>query len=88
MSPPARRCSLVAAVDLLLPRARRRRMVARREARAPTAEEAEVHVGPTIWPFGFAIAAVLIALGLVVSPWILILGAIAFVAAPRDGCAT
>ena len=38
----------------------------------------EVHVGPTIWPFGFAIAAVIIALGLIVTPWLLILGAIAF----------
>jgi hypothetical protein len=53
------------------------RMVAHRE-RGPEQEEAEVHVGPTIWPFGFAVAAVLIALGLIVSAWILILGAIAF----------
>jgi hypothetical protein len=53
------------------------RMVARRETEAET-EEMEIHVAPTIWPFGFAIAAVIIALGLIVTPWLLILGAIAF----------
>ena len=52
-------------------------MVASRET-GPEAEEAEVHVGPTIWPFGFAVAAVVIALGLIVSPWILIVGAVVF----------
>jgi hypothetical protein len=53
------------------------RMVAHRES-GPEPEEAEVHVGPTIWPFGFAVAAVIIALGLIVSAWILIVGAIVF----------
>jgi hypothetical protein len=53
------------------------RMVARRET-GPEPEEEEIHVGPTIWPFGFAVAAAIIALGLIVSPWLLILGAIAF----------
>lgn len=55
--------------------------VARMSARRATGrelEEVEVHVDPTIWPFGFAIAAVIIALGLIVSPWLLIVGAIAF----------
>jgi hypothetical protein len=54
------------------------RMVARDEAGSET-EEMEVHVAPTIWPFGFAVAAVIIAFGLVITPWILIVGAIAFV---------
>lgn len=54
------------------------RMVARAEAGSET-EEMEIHVGPTIWPFGFAVAAVIIAFGLVVTPWILIAGAIMFV---------
>lgn len=53
------------------------RMVARRET-GPEPEEVEIYVGPTIWPFGFAIAAAIIALGLIVTPWLLILGAIAF----------
>ena len=53
------------------------RMVARRET-GTEATDAEVHVGPTIWPFGFAVASVIIALGLIVTPWLLILGAIAF----------
>ena len=53
------------------------RMVARREAEAEP-EEMEIHVGPTIWPLGFAISAVIIVLGLIVTPWLLILAAIAF----------
>ena len=53
------------------------RMVARREAEAEP-DEVEIHVSPTIWPFGFAISAVIIALGLIVTPWLLIAGAIAF----------
>ena len=54
------------------------RMVARAEA-GSTTEEMEVHVAPTIWPFGFAVAAVVIAFGLVITPWILLAGAIVFV---------
>jgi cytochrome c oxidase subunit IV len=53
------------------------RTVARREA-GSVPEEVEIHVSPTIWPFGFAITAVIIALGLIVSGWILIVAAIAF----------
>jgi ABC-type antimicrobial peptide transport system permease subunit len=57
-------------------------MVARRVGGRPPSpeagEEAEIHVAPTIWPFGFAVAAVIIALGLVISAWLLIAGAIAF----------
>jgi hypothetical protein len=57
-------------------------LVARREGGRPSGpeavEEAEIYVTPTIWPFGFAVAAVIIALGLVVSSWLLIVGAIAF----------
>ena len=54
------------------------RMTARRAAASDTAEEEELHVAPTIWPFGFAIAAVILALGLIVSPWILIPGGLVF----------
>src|SRR5438552_8104302 len=50
---------------------------ARREPEEPT-EEAEVHVAPTIWPFGFAVAGVVIVVGFIVSPWILILGGAGF----------
>jgi len=45
---------------------------------ADVAPEAEVHVGPTIWPFGFAVAGVLLLLGLIVSPWFWVAGGIAF----------
>jgi len=55
------------------------RRVARKEAGEEPGGEPEVHVGPTIWPFGFAIAALIIALGLVVSSWLLIAGALVFV---------
>ncbi len=54
------------------------RMQARRAAGPEPGEEVEMHIAPTIWPFGFAVAAVVIALGLVVSAWLLLLGAIAF----------
>jgi hypothetical protein len=54
------------------------RRVARAEAGSAT-EEMEVHVAPTIWPFGFAVAAVVIAFGLVITPVILVAGAIVFV---------
>jgi hypothetical protein len=54
------------------------RMVARSATGPEAGEEAAVHVAPTIWPFGFAVAAVIIALGLVVSVWLLIVGAIVF----------
>ena len=39
-----------------------------------------MHVGPTIWPFAFAVSGVVLALGLIVTGWILIPGAIAFAA--------
>ena len=55
------------------------RHVARQEAEQPDREEDELHIGPTIWPFGFAISAVIIGLGVIISPWILIPGAVAFV---------
>lgn len=42
------------------------------------APEAEVHVGPTIWPFGFAVAGVLLLLALIVSPWFWLAGGLAF----------
>jgi 4-hydroxybenzoate polyprenyltransferase len=54
------------------------RHVARQEAARSGNTEEEVHVGPTIWPFGFAIAAVLLGLGFIISPWILIPGVVAF----------
>jgi hypothetical protein len=41
-------------------------------------EEGEPHVAPSIWPFAFSIAGVVIALGLIVSPWILLVGVLAF----------
>jgi hypothetical protein len=40
--------------------------------------EVEVEVSPTIWPFGFAIAAVFLALGFIVNAWLLLVGGLAF----------
>jgi len=54
------------------------RAIAAQATEPESAEVEEVHVSPTIWPFGFAIAAVIIALGLIVTKWLLIAGAIAF----------
>jgi hypothetical protein len=39
------------------------------------------HVGPTIWPAGFAVAAILLALGAAEARWVLVPGAIVFAAA-------
>ena len=38
------------------------------------------HVGPTIWPVGFALSAALLAIGLVTVVWLVILGAGVFLA--------
>jgi hypothetical protein len=64
------------------------RSAARRAERAapsdkPAVEEAPLeldHVGPTIWPFAFSLAAVALGLGAVAARWLLIPGGIAFVA--------
>jgi hypothetical protein len=48
------------------------------------AEEAVIemaHVGPTIWPFVFSIAAIILAFGIALSRWLLPVGAVLFVAA-------
>ncbi len=70
---------LVAAAHVLLPGDRHEDGGPRGPRESEGAgEEEEVHVGPTIWPFGFAIAGVILAIGFIVSPWILALGAVAF----------
>ncbi len=51
------------------------RNAGKRETEEP---EPLVHVGPTIWPFGFAVSAVLLVLGLLVTPWLMILAVIGF----------
>jgi hypothetical protein len=56
------------------------RSIARGEGQEEEAGgDEEIHVAPTIWPFGFAISGVLLLLGFIVSQWILLLGAAAFV---------
>jgi ABC-type antimicrobial peptide transport system permease subunit len=52
------------------------RHAAKQEEDHASGDEVEIHIGPTIWPFGFAIAALIVALGLIVSSWILIPGAV------------
>lgn len=42
--------------------------------------EEEAVVGPTIWPFGFSVAAIGLVLGVVLSHWLLVLGGIFFAA--------
>jgi len=55
----------------------------RRARRSTTAEEGlgEPHVGPTIWPLVFAVSAVVMTIGILVTPVILVIGGILFVAA-------
>jgi|SRR5580765_63149 hypothetical protein len=52
------------------------RRVGSHETDGQPEEEAEIQVAPTIWPFVFAISGVILAVGLIVSQWIVILGGI------------
>jgi len=52
------------------------RLVGAREDEGQPEEEAEIQVAPTIWPFAFAISGVILAVGLIVSQWIVILGGV------------
>jgi Cytochrome c oxidase subunit IV len=57
------------------------RRTVRDAARAAAAGGAEVeveepHVGPTIWPFVLPLGALFLVLGAIVTPWLLILGAV------------
>jgi Cytochrome c oxidase subunit IV len=52
------------------------RLVGAREAAGQPEEESEIQVAPTIWPFAFAISGVILAVGLIVSQWIVILGGV------------
>jgi hypothetical protein len=47
------------------------------EEKAPQESE---HVGPTIWPFAFSLAAIGLVLGIALARWLLIAGAALFVA--------
>jgi len=49
------------------------------ERRAPTEApgEEELHIGPTIWPLGFAASGAVVAIGLIVGPAILVVGVVA-----------
>jgi hypothetical protein len=53
------------------------RLVGARETEGQPEEEAEIQVAPTIWPFAFAISGVILAVGLIVSQWIVIVGGLA-----------
>lgn len=61
--------------------ARRRFRRALRPAEADGPEPGEPHVGPTIWPFVFAISAIGVTVGLLAAKWVLVLGAVVFAAA-------
>jgi hypothetical protein len=43
----------------------------------------EIHVGPTIWPFAFSIAAIFIVLGLIVTKVLIAVGAVFFALSAR-----
>lgn len=47
---------------------------------AESGPEEPPHVAPTIWPVGFSIAAVFLALGLAIAHWLLVPGIAVFVA--------
>jgi hypothetical protein len=55
-------------------------LVIRRAMRASAAgehegEEVEPHVGPTIWPFVLSLAAVVVGMGTIITPWLIVVGA-------------
>ncbi len=62
----------------LVARSQARRSAEEGEGHAAEEEEEEAAVAPTIWPFGFAIAAAIMMLGLFLSRWILLAAAIVF----------
>jgi hypothetical protein len=41
-------------------------------------EEEELQVSPTIWPLGFALSGAVIAIGVIVAPWIVVVGVLGF----------
>jgi Cytochrome c oxidase subunit IV len=49
------------------------------ERRAPTEApgEEELHIGPTIWPLGFAASGAVVAIGVIVGPVMVVIGVIA-----------
>jgi uncharacterized membrane protein len=49
------------------------------EQRTPTEvpEEEELHIGPTIWPLGFAAAGAVVAIGVIVGPVVVVVGVVA-----------
>jgi len=53
-----------------------RSATAEEEAAEGSHEEAEEAAAPTIWPFSFAISGVVLALGLIVDRWILVLAVV------------
>jgi uncharacterized membrane protein len=60
------------------------RRAAREQDEDPSVEIGGVvldHVGPTVWPAGFAVAAIMLALGAAVARWVLVPGGVMFVAA-------
>ena len=58
-------------------------LAVRKAKRQTQAEEGvgEPHVGPTIWPLVFAVSAVVMVVGILVTPVILVIGGILFVVA-------
>ena len=41
-------------------------------------EDEELQVGPTIWPLGFALSGAVIAIGVIVASWIVVIGVLGF----------
>jgi hypothetical protein len=40
--------------------------------------EEELQIGPTIWPLGFAVSGAVIAIGVIESPWVVVVGVLGF----------
>ncbi|HEY7174714.1 MAG TPA: cytochrome c oxidase subunit 4 [Micromonosporaceae bacterium] len=71
---------LIGAYGVALVR-RTRTELARAATDAEPAGAGEPHVGPTIWPLAFAVAAIGLVIGAVANPWALVPGGVVFIAA-------
>ena len=57
------------------------RSMGKREHGGEAEGEAEVEVLPTIWPLVFSLSAVLLMLGVIVTPWFFVVGGVVFLLA-------
>jgi Cytochrome c oxidase subunit IV len=73
--------ALTGGFGLLVVRRTTNQLVGQPEEPPGTAADDEPHVGPTIWPLVFALSGAVLVVGILVTRWALVAGAVVFVAA-------